>query len=53
MSTKSIRSSFDLTLEVVINTGVLVNNAIVYVEFPNLYSEAMFFVWSPICKILD
>lgn len=43
LSSNSIRSSFVLTMEIVIKSGIFQDNGIMYVEFPNLFFECMFF----------
>ena len=53
ISTTSIRTTYDLIMEIVVETGVLIDNAIIYLEFSNIYFEAMFFSWGPICEVLD
>ena len=49
MSTNSIRTKFTLTIEIVVKSGIFYNNGIMYVEFPNIFFEAMFFKWNPVC----
>ena len=43
MSTNSIRSKFTLTIEIVVKSEIFYNNGIMYVEFPNIFFETMFF----------
>ena len=40
-------------MEIAVNSGIFVNNGIMYVEFPNTFYETMFLEWNPVCQILD